>query len=821
MSHTTVISKMRCINPNKRNSIVRNKNHVNYIGTRDGVDLSPIEDFSSPEEDNAIHVKYINERPGSHGLFGNFDVSDINATSSYVADLTRQGRVIHQCILSLSEQDAVKLGYDHKKNWVSFMNKMMPEVAQIFHIPLESLQWCAAVHMEKNHPHCHYVFWNSKDEIRSPFIHISTQNKCRELFSKEFFKEEREQEIINRTLARDLMLDLGKELNSNIMESILNPDMPYIPGRFSSSAIEELSNRLINFSTQLPKTGRLNYSFLPHDTKLKLDRLVDFTLKQSPLNIVYNQYLEYVERISATASATEASTIVSLEKAKEDIHRRLGNQILKSCKELLEQGIHLQDFLDKTIPDNIFDIDEPEEKRYHLRWSEAYKEAKSLITLKEPSELETALELLQDEQAKNNVLAYEMLGKLYMEGKVLEADEAEANGNYAKALEGFQQCLNDPKYAKLYPYINYKLGKFYEKGLGTEINNDKAISYYRAASGNPYADYALGKMYKSGLVLEPITDNQLEINKQMKILFGRSANNGFSYAAYEYARLGESHPELRISPDEIQKNYVAAYQHFLKDAEQDDSGFLFYRLGTMTYNGKGREKNIDKAFDFFKSGAKKENAYSCYSLGKMYADPEYTQLDYNKAVEMFQKAISNGMTYSHISLGKIFADENTPYYNPVSALKEFQAVIKEYPETAYYQLAKVHLNENTSVYNFKTGFSFLERAARLGNPYALAKLGSLYLWGHDSDLKCNVELGKELLQKSIDTGNEYAQNTLNAYENYRLNLAVGLAYRLLMFSSQVISDNKKRTSDNYDSLVSKVCSKENLKDSKKKQEHTI
>lgn len=814
------MSKMRCINPNKRNASVRNKNHVNYIGTRDGVDLSPIQDSTSPETDNARYIKYINERPGSHGLFGNFNVTDIKEVSSYVADLTRSGRVIYQCILSLSEQDAVRLGYDHKENWVSFMNKMMPEVAQIYRIPLTSLQWCAAVHMEKGHPHCHYVFWNSEEEIRSPFIHVSTQNKCRELFSKEFFREEREQEIINRTLARDLILDLGKELNNNIIVSLLDQNITYIPGRFNFSIIEELANQLIDFSTELPKSGRLNYGFLPHDTKIELDRMVDYILKQPPLNIVYNQYLEYVERISATASASEASTIVSLEKASEDIHRRLGNQVLRTCKELLNNSIGLQNYLDKSFHDDNTNNDTDEKNKYHIRWSTAYKEAKSLIIHQEPSELETALELLQDEQAKNNVLAYEMLGKLYTEGKVIEADKALGAGNYAKAIEGFEQCLSESKYAKLHPYINYKLGKFYEKGLGVDVNNQKAISYYRAASGNPYADYSLGKMYQNGLVLEPTDNNLSMINEQQKILFERSAGKGFSYAAYEYAKLGEEHPELKISTNEIDNKYALAYHGFLETAAHDETGFLYYRLGTMTFQGKGTEQNIDQAFEFFRSGAEKDNAYAYYSLGKMYSDPEYTKLDYNEAMNMFEKAINGGMTYAHIALGKIYADETNSFYNPQLALKEFETIIDEYPDTAYYQLAKLYLNEHSSIYDFKTGFSMLERACELNNPYAMAKLGSLYLWGRD-ELKRNATLGKDLLNRSIEAGNEHAQNTLNAYENYRLNLAVGLAYRLLIFSSQVIADNKKNSSDNTIPLVSKVHSKENQKASMKKEEQSI
>ena len=84
MPHNILMSKIRCYNPNKSHSALKNLNYIIYIGTRPGVDLTDVrldeitaltEEAIIPEEPsaNSQYIYYIAKRQNSQGLFGNFE----------------------------------------------------------------------------------------------------------------------------------------------------------------------------------------------------------------------------------------------------------------------------------------------------------------------------------------------------------------------------------------------------------------------------------------------------------------------------------------------------------------------------------------------------------------------------------------------------------------------------------------------------------------------------------------------------------------------------------------------------------------------------
>ena len=75
--------------------------YLKYIGTRDGVELLP---------QSEIYIQYINERPRSHGLFGDEERVDLKSAIAEVESYTGN---IWTPIISLRREDAVKFGYDN------------------------------------------------------------------------------------------------------------------------------------------------------------------------------------------------------------------------------------------------------------------------------------------------------------------------------------------------------------------------------------------------------------------------------------------------------------------------------------------------------------------------------------------------------------------------------------------------------------------------------------------------------------------------------------------------------------------------------------
>lgn len=352
MPHSPIMSKIRCHSPNKKSSRVCNRNYLVYIGSREGVDLTKIDylddltkienltDQKTTEESaNNIYIKYISERPTSNGLFGNFDVSDLTKVSNDIADITASGKNVYRAIVSLSEKDAIDLGYDTKEKWVNYMKSVIPDVAKEFKIPIDKLKWTAAVHMEKGHPHCHYMFWSTENKIKSPFIHISVQNKCREFLSKEMFREEREIEIVNKTMIRDLLIDKNKNIAENLKENLKNNYIPgsaihKIPGKFKNETLNKTAVEMANLISILPLKGKITYAYVSPEVKEQVQKIVNLIETQQDMKKEFLKYYESIDKISETYSTTPEKKILNRTKAEEDIKKRIGNIILREAKSI-------------------------------------------------------------------------------------------------------------------------------------------------------------------------------------------------------------------------------------------------------------------------------------------------------------------------------------------------------------------------------------------------------------------------------------------------------------------------------------------------------
>lgn len=118
-------------------------------------------------------MRYIHERPRSHGLFGNIDTDDLASVLKAMKAVSKR-QCVYRGILSLSEEDAKELGFMNKDAWNNYLLLALPDISEILGIPVSELQWVAAFHNEKGHPHVHYMLWTSNpSHVQSPFISSS------------------------------------------------------------------------------------------------------------------------------------------------------------------------------------------------------------------------------------------------------------------------------------------------------------------------------------------------------------------------------------------------------------------------------------------------------------------------------------------------------------------------------------------------------------------------------------------------------------------------------------------------------------------------
>ena len=331
------MSKIRCYNPNKSHAALKNLNYIVYIGTRPGVDLTDVkldeltaitEEDITPDEPsaNSQYIYYIAKRQNSQGLFGNFEFNNITEVAHEVRDVTDAGVNVYRGIVSLSEEDAVALGYNQKDTWVKYMHSVMNDVGNSFGIPLTALKWCAAVHMEQGHPHCHYTFWRTDGKVMSSYIHVSKQNEIREFLSGQMFKAEREMFLPEKNQYRDATIGAARSFMNS-----LDIDFNHIPERITQQQLQHMSSDLIELVNSLPGRGSLKYKLLPPKCKILVDKVVEDVIQIPAVNKEYTAYMKAVSDISKTYSGSTNHQATNQTVADEDIRKRLANSILKSA----------------------------------------------------------------------------------------------------------------------------------------------------------------------------------------------------------------------------------------------------------------------------------------------------------------------------------------------------------------------------------------------------------------------------------------------------------------------------------------------------------
>ncbi len=125
---------------------------------------SALEDNWSEVSQSEVYMRYIATRPraerlGSHGLFGDEDVVDLDKAMSELESYTGN---VWTHVISLKREDAERLGYDHGKPWINLLRTHHNDIAAAMNIPPDDFHWYAAFHNEGHHPHVHVMAWSVK-----------------------------------------------------------------------------------------------------------------------------------------------------------------------------------------------------------------------------------------------------------------------------------------------------------------------------------------------------------------------------------------------------------------------------------------------------------------------------------------------------------------------------------------------------------------------------------------------------------------------------------------------------------------------------------
>ena len=771
------------------------------------------------------------EKRGSHGLFNEKNEPIIlNQAANEIAE--HKGNVWSH-VVSLRREDAVRLGFDNSDAWRELVKRHISNIAKTQNIPLCNLKWYAAYHDTTHHPHIHLLVYSTNP--KQGFLTKAGIDKIRSAFANDIFHDDLQSIYQEQTVSRDEL----KAVSKNEFESIVNM---IASNEHTDPQLEELIRKLY---IQLQNVkGKKVYGYLPMEIKETVNKIFSELAKDENIQQLYEKWcgLERLKYKTYTLKETELPEL-SANKVFQPVRNMIIRTVLNmkpfDANTEIEGSEPNDEYIDNT-PQNVsplFDEAEPLAEtetdesataiKYYIKWNDQYKKACKLIYGKDAklNDFKKAEQLLLSESQRGNVLAVYDLGKLYSTDKLGERNEETSIAKYTRALQGFLQI--EPNSKKLKPYVQYRIGKMFCYGLGTEQDYEKAFEWFErsAKQKNKFAQFSLANLYYYGSGIEKDLS-------QAFLWYQRSSSQGQPYAAYYIAQMYRYGEYVTKDNDTAQRYYQQALSGFLKiesdDMADDD---LFYKLGQMFKLGLGTDSDVTKAIEYFRRSAEMNNKNGLFEYGKAlligehipqntdsavkllekavklknsnakrflaleYISGEHLEQDIEKGIALLTECADSGDVIACYRLGKIYLQGEIMSQNLDKAEKYL--LLAEDSEYAQYALAKLYLQEEK--YDIQKAVNYFENCADK-NHWASYQLGRIYLFGAEGFTK-DKEQAIEWFTKSANDGNEYAQAMLDDISKFENDLLANTIFSLFVSLSRCIQDSYDNDRKDLQSIV--------------------
>lgn len=738
------------------------------------------------------YVDYIANRPrvervGGHGLFT--DSGQPVILAKVQEEVVNHKGPVWTHVISLRREDAARLGYDNARQWMALLRSKRAMLCRHMKIDSARLRWYAAFHNEGHHPHVHLMVYSAKDNdgfLTEKSIASMRSELVHDIFRQDFahiYEEQNQARAELKSGAANLMRELMAALCSGTLASLeIAKDMELLAGRLQRTG------------------GKKVYGYLKRDVKNLIDQIVDELAKDNRVNALYQAWgkwndevlLTYQKTVPSLPPLSQQSQFKSIKNMVIAEAMMLGGGHFtfedeqmpepgSSDKQWGQAGTATYDYGDDTEPDFAEnDNDTEQELSSHKRdthttggfgnntlWSNRYKRARKYLFGGGNSvpDFAKAYDLFQEEAESGNPLAMHDLGRMLADGLGREIDVEAAQIWYARALAAFHAAEQMAE-ERQRPYLQYRIGKMYAAGLGTEreVNCPTGIKdgslgrdYKKAAfwfsksvSFNyKYAQYSLAGLYYRGQGVE-------QSYGQAFHLYSCSAAQENPYASYELAKMCRdgigTEKDLQLAGVYFEDAFSGFFQ--LEKNSHDDK--LQYRLGQMLHTGTGTKQDDEAAARYWERSAKLGNVNAQYALGKLWLESGTGNTEL--AVEWITKAADGGNAAAQYSLGKMYRDGEAVSRDICKAVELFTLSAEQNNDYAAFALGNLCLSGEEVPRDVAEAVKWLSLAASLGNQFAQYKLGKLYLSGED--IAKNIPEALKLLHQSAEQKNQFAQYAL-------------------------------------------------------------
>lgn len=288
-----------------------------------------IERNSDQIQDVKKLVSYMAERPGvekigKHGLFSQTDDKiDLDKICDEVAN--HEG-VIWTHVVSLTREDAERLGYNNAATWKELVRRNVMQIAEAHKIPISEMKWYAAFHNTTHHPHIHLVVYS--ENIKHGYLTKKGIDSLHRIFANDIFRNEMYHLFTLQTQMRN---EVKREAQQRINE-LMKRTYENIP------CSENFNNLISLLSEQLKKhKGKKLYGYLQKDIKNTVDAIIKELAKDKRIADFYAEW-NNINRQKLSIYHDKPDPDIPLEDNKE--FRSIKNAIIKA---VLESKINVSD----------------------------------------------------------------------------------------------------------------------------------------------------------------------------------------------------------------------------------------------------------------------------------------------------------------------------------------------------------------------------------------------------------------------------------------------------------------------------------------------
>lgn len=238
------------------------------------------------------YVSYIAQRPrvakeGSHGLFS--DTQEPIILEQVKTKIQNHPGNIWTAIVSLTREDARRLGYESLDPWKTLVRSNRNELAKHLKIDASNFEWYGAFHNESHHPHIHLVMF-AKDG-KQGYINEKSLDGLRSTFARDIFHNEHLHIYKQQTEYRNLLKTTSKDF---IHERIHRINQTFKANDIIDQKLLELSNHLQTLG------GKHTYGYLPKPLKQLVDDITDELSNDPSIQNLFDLWYQQRQEILST-----------------------------------------------------------------------------------------------------------------------------------------------------------------------------------------------------------------------------------------------------------------------------------------------------------------------------------------------------------------------------------------------------------------------------------------------------------------------------------------------------------------------------------------